>query len=255
MATRTAVEGATGRAITPWWIRYTRWTQSSQEEGIHAERALLDLNGRNSIVQDDIKLPCGKKDRFIHTLTGGAVGKPVLVCTAGYGAGAGFWWKNYSFMTDHFRVHSVDMLGCGLSGRPDFTAKTTREAEAFFVESLEEWRQVMGLDKMILMGHSMGGYLMANYAMAYPERVQHLVMVGPAAVGRPPPPRKDVPLVLKFFRGLWDLGLTPGMVTRALGPVGPKIIEGYTSCEPSAIDPQPSTLNPQPSTLALKHQP
>mmetsp|Transcript_64834 Transcript_64834/g.204710 ORF Transcript_64834/g.204710 Transcript_64834/m.204710 type:complete len:150 (+) Transcript_64834:179-628(+) len=97
---------------------------------------------RNSIVQDDIKLPCGKKDRFIHTLTGGAVGKPVLVCTAGYGAGAGFWWKNYSFMTDHFRVHSVDMLGCGLSGRPDFTAKTTREAEAFFVESLEEWRQV-----------------------------------------------------------------------------------------------------------------
>ena len=37
------------------------------------------------------------------------------------------------------------------AGRPPFRARTTAEAESFFVESLEEWRRKQGLDKMVLM--------------------------------------------------------------------------------------------------------
>ena len=45
------------------------------------------------------------------------------------------------------------------AGRPAFRANTTQEAEQFFVTSLDAWREAQGLDKMVLMGHSMGGYL------------------------------------------------------------------------------------------------
>lgn len=69
-----------------------------------------------------------------------------------------------------------------LTGRPAFTAKDRLSAENFFITALDKWRETMGLEKVILMGHSMGGYLAATYALQHPERVQHLVLVCPAGV-------------------------------------------------------------------------
>lgn len=50
--------------------------------------------------------------------------------------------------------------------------------------ALAKWREAMGMDKMIVVGHSLGGYLAASYALQHPEHVQHLVLVGPAGVVR-----------------------------------------------------------------------
>lgn len=69
-----------------------------------------------------------------------------------------------------------------VAGRPAFTAKDRLSAENFFITALDKWRETMGLEKVILMGHSMGGYLAATYALQHPERVQHLVLVCPAGV-------------------------------------------------------------------------
>jgi pimeloyl-ACP methyl ester carboxylesterase len=35
---------------------------------------------------------------------------------------------------------------------------------------MEGWRRAVGLEKFILLGHSMGGNLSAAYALKYPER-------------------------------------------------------------------------------------
>ena len=85
-------------------------------------------------------------------------------------------------------MHCVDWIGTGLSGRPHFTAKNTEETEDFFIEALKAWYDQQGLEKMILMGHSLGGYLAALYAMRYPEDVKHVILVSPAAVVVPSQP-------------------------------------------------------------------
>ena len=86
------------------------------------------------------------------------------------------------FMCKHFQMHCVDWLGTGLSGRPTFTPKNTKQTEDFFIEALKEWYDKQGLEKMVLMGHSLGGYLAALYAQRHPEDVKHLILVSPAAM-------------------------------------------------------------------------
>lgn len=44
------------------------------------------------------------------------------------------------------------------------------EAEQQMVKAVEEWRREMKLDHMVLLGHSMGGFLAASYAISHPQR-------------------------------------------------------------------------------------
>ena len=81
----------------------------------------------------------------------------------------------------HGRACSAPCLG-DFAGRPRFPAKTREDAEDFFLSALQRWRESMHMDKMILVGHSLGGYLAASYALQYPQHVQHLVLVCPAGV-------------------------------------------------------------------------
>lgn len=59
--------------------------------------------------------------------------------------------------------------GFGRSSRPNFSADAM-VAEKQLVKSIEEWRREMNLPKMILLGHSMGGFLATSYTMSYPDR-------------------------------------------------------------------------------------
>ena len=67
-------------------------------------------------------------------------------------------------------MYALDWLGMGRSARPPFKVKAKRddvkgrveEAESFFLNSLEEWREKMGLEKMTLVGHSLGQSLLGT---------------------------------------------------------------------------------------------
>ena len=76
---------------------------------------------------------------------------------------------NLDGLSENRTVYAFDMLGFGQSSRPKF-AKTPEEAEQELVESIEQWRAALGIDKMILLGHSFGGYLVSCYALKYSHR-------------------------------------------------------------------------------------
>eukprot|EP00887_Chlorella_sp_A99_P004751 scaffold4.g4751.t1 len=180
------------------WRRYTRWRQTSHREALASERALLALTGDfagaaapaaaaapgpnfrdNSLRVGDVRIGPRKHD-YMHATTGGLAraDSPPL--------GTAYWFRVLRGLSAGFRLYAVDHLGTGLSGRPHFRARSRQEAEDFFVDSLERWREQQGLESFVLMGHSLGGYLGACYAMRHPERVRHLVLISPAGIGRRP---------------------------------------------------------------------
>lgn len=120
---------------------------------------------------------------------------PPAVVLHGYGAGIGFFFQNFPALATwagrrRTAVYAVDWLGMGRSARVPFHVKAKRndipgrvhEAESFFVDSLEEWRQRMGLQKMTLIGHSLGAYFSVAYALRHPTRVNKLILLSPAGV-------------------------------------------------------------------------
>lgn len=165
-----------------------------------------------------------------------------LVLMHGFGSGLGLFFSNYVGVgARERRVIGVDWLGMGGSGRPPFPrrpacsraqdeAATVAASIAFFVDSLEAWRAAAGIPRMRLFGHSLGGYLAANYALTYPERVTRLVLAGPVGLpdaGEPAdaPADQDLPLNLRLITGAWAHNVTPQAIVRALGPRGERMVQ------------------------------
>ena len=145
--------------------------------------------------------------------------KVPLVMIHGFGAGLGFWAMSVDALAKERTVYAFDVLGFGRSSRPHFSSKA-EEAESQFVESIEQWRHQVGLEKFVLLGHSFGGYLASSYALKHPSRVQHLVLVD--AWGFP-----EKPSELEFTIPWWIKALAtvssffnPFAGIRAAGPWG-----------------------------------
>lgn len=92
-----------------------------------------------------------------------------LVLLHGFGGGVALWALNLDSLSSSGPVYALDLLGFGRSSRPQFSTDP-REAEDQFVAALEEWREKVGLQEMVLLGHNLGGYLSAAYTLKYPHR-------------------------------------------------------------------------------------
>lgn len=104
--------------------------------------------------------------------------EPPLVLVHGFISGVCWWAQNFTDLSEERSVFAFDLPGFGRSSRPVFSSDC-KEAENKFVQYIEEWRRAMGLEKIILLGHSLGGYIVTAYALKYPERIKHLLLSDP----------------------------------------------------------------------------
>lgn len=68
----------------------------------------------------------------------------------------------------HFHCFFIDMIGMGTSSRTEYTYQSQFETAAFFIDFVEQWRQVMDISGFFLVAHSLGGYLASLYYNEFP---------------------------------------------------------------------------------------
>ena len=154
--------------------------------------------------------------------------KVPLVLVHGFGGGVGLWALNIDALSKDRTVYAFDVLGFGRSSRPRLSTDP-EEAEAQLVDSIEQWRHQIGVEKFVLLGHSFGGYLASSYALKHPSRVQHLVLAD--SWGFPEKPAEfeyALPLWAKVLKAVVT-PFNPLAGLRAAGPWGMFINSRHTT--------------------------
>ena len=173
----------------------------------------------------DLFVPIAR-DAIIRTYVSEAKevgGQPRLPLVLLHGFGAGFlqFYKNLDHLHEERRLLALDLPGFGRSTRVSFTPRA-EEVEEEMVAHLETWRRVMGLERFILLGHSLGAFFACSYAIRHPNRVHHLILVDPWGFF-PPPKREMMEEKFPFLaRKFWQMAsrLKPFDAVRVAGPWG-----------------------------------
>eukprot|EP00804_Cyclotella_cryptica_P006940 CCRYP_007078-RA/>CCRYP_007078-RA protein AED:0.24 eAED:0.24 QI:1780/1/1/1/0/0/2/1290/361 len=192
------------------------WTGSSHAQLLHAEHRLL-----TSLVKSPFRKPSASQDvaspsrektneyistniNFVEFVAPSQVaGLPTVILAHGFGSGLGFFYRNID-----------DLLNSG---------KLLHDGN-IFQPGEDVW----------LVGHSLGGYLAARYAIRM-KQLQHknnattkgpilskLVLASPVGFQPPPSvheriPNSSLPPAFRIVDALWSSNLTPQALIRAMG--------------------------------------
>lgn len=119
------------------------------------------------------RLTAGELDLFYLDAPGGA---PPLLCLHGLSANAhSFGGLIAAGLSPEFRVVAPDQRGRARSAKPE-SGYTIRDHARDAIALLD----ALGLDRVVLVGHSFGGYLSIYLAAAHPDRVERLVVIDAA---------------------------------------------------------------------------
>lgn len=112
-------------------------------------------------------------------------GKPLILIHGGLSHSTE-WFSILRQLSNNFHLFVVDRPGHGLSDPIDYSHLDYQKNAIEFIRSFME---SVGLQKASLLGNSMGGYFALCFGLAYPERVDRLILIGaPAGLNRWIPP-------------------------------------------------------------------
>jgi pimeloyl-ACP methyl ester carboxylesterase len=104
-------------------------------------------------------------------------GERTLLLVHGLGSSMTAWSKNLEALARDHRVVVVDLPGYGKSTKANYEY-TMR----FFAKAIRGVVRELDLQRVVLVGHSMGGQIAMTYALDYPGTVEALVLTSPAGL-------------------------------------------------------------------------
>jgi pimeloyl-ACP methyl ester carboxylesterase len=104
---------------------------------------------------------------------------PALLLIHGIGDSSDSWRPVFEQLAEHYTVIAPDLLGHGRSEKPraDYSV-------AGFANGMRDLLSVLEVDRVTVVGHSLGGGVAAQFAYQFPDRCERLVLVGSGGVGR-----------------------------------------------------------------------
>jgi len=144
---------------------------------------LLPLNGPATVDPTTLIDPNGAfvqaGDTRMYYQKAGSGGVPIVL-VHGFGASSFSWRESLNPIADAgFTVYAPDMRGFGLSDK-GWDKLMSQDAQA---DRLKAFMDAQGIERAVLSGNSMGGGIVTNFALRYPDRVRGLVLVDPAIYG------------------------------------------------------------------------
>jgi pimeloyl-ACP methyl ester carboxylesterase len=87
------------------------------------------------------------------------------------------WLEQLPVLAVNHRVVALDLPGFGYSEMP-----SEQITISFYARVLDQVMDALGIDAAAVVGNSMGGFIAAELAIAFPHRVERLVLAAPAGI-------------------------------------------------------------------------
>ena len=127
-------------------------------------------------------------------------GRLPVVLLHGGGPGSSAWSNfgpNLPVFAGHFRTLMIDQPGFGRSDKPPVRGQYF----SFAADAVAALLTTLGIDRVHLIGNSLGGGTAVRFALSYPERAGKLVLMGPGGLSMnvfAPDPTEGVKRLTEF---------------------------------------------------------
>jgi pimeloyl-ACP methyl ester carboxylesterase len=121
----------------------------------------------------------GQKIHYIEAGLG-----PTVILLHGLGGSSQNWAFTIGPLSQQFHVVVPDQIGFGKSDKPVINYRVRT-----YVDFLNEFCKQLKIDRATLVGNSMGGWIAAAYTIAFPDKVERLVLAD--TTGYAPPANFD----------------------------------------------------------------
>ncbi len=125
------------------------------------------------------------QERYVDTkfgktyiLEAGDPEKPAVVLIHGSCSSSAMWFGDIPVLTEHYHVYSVDIVGDAGNSEENRLDQSTDE----FADWLKDVFDGLGIEKAILIGNSLGGWISLKFAAKFPQRIDKIVLIAPGGI-------------------------------------------------------------------------
>jgi len=158
-------------------------------------------------------------------------GEPTLVFVHGWSCDSRYWRKQIDPFSENHKIILIDLAGHGHSGmtRENYSMKA-------FGEDVQAVVEAVGDEKVILIGHSMGGTVIAEAARLMPQKVKALIGVDTYENIEYPLSKEEFDLMITPFENDFQTG-TGQFVRQMLLPAEDTMLQNWIIADMSAAPP------------------